>query len=72
MLDPNYKINEAEVKSFVTSINESGKRLLHTVKKFIYYTEVELLLNTKENTETLQNECKTPLMRSSFKYSIFH
>ena len=56
ILDPNYKINEAEVKSFVTAINESGNRLLHTVKKFIYYTEVELLLNTKENTETLQNE----------------
>ena len=56
MLDPNYKINEAEVKSFVTAINESGNRLLHTVKKFIYYTEVELLLNNNENTEALHNE----------------
>jgi len=56
ILDPNYKVNEAELKEFATSINESGNRILSTVKKFIYYTEVELLLNNKENIDILKSE----------------
>lgn len=56
MTEPNYEIDEAEVKEFASDIYKSGNRLLHTIKKFIIYTEVELLLTNKKTHQVLRNE----------------
>jgi two-component system sensor histidine kinase/response regulator len=56
MKDPNYEYNIEEIRDFATGINESGNRLLHTIKKFIYYTEIELLLNNPHKHEVLKED----------------
>lgn len=45
-----------EIREFSTYIYESGQRLLKTIKKFIYYTEVELYLGNDEKGKLLKNE----------------
>ena len=45
MKDPNSNLSPDRIIEFSNGIYESGERLLSTIKKFIYYSEVELLLN---------------------------
>jgi signal transduction histidine kinase len=59
MKDSNFNINEQEFKDFASGIYESGNRLLSTLQKFIYYTEIELLLNNEEKKAALKKEITT-------------
>jgi len=45
-----------EIQQFSEAILESGNRLYDTIKKFIYHTEVELLLNDESKKDLLQSE----------------
>ena len=45
-----------EIQQFSEAIFESGNRLYDTIKKFIYHTEVELLLNDESKKDLLQSE----------------
>ncbi len=56
MKDPEMEISQKEVIDFSTGIFESGHRLLSTVQKFIYYTEIELLLNNDVKKALLRKE----------------
>lgn len=56
MLEPDYAVNQAEVKENLLVIDEAAKTLFNTIKKFIYYTEVELLISGQENTQALIDE----------------
>jgi two-component system sensor kinase len=56
MKNPDMEINEKEVRDFALGIFDSGQRLLSTLQKFIYYTEVELLLNNDEKRAALKKE----------------
>jgi len=44
------------IQKFATGIFESGNRLHETIKKFIYYTEVELLIDNPQKSNMLQSE----------------
>jgi len=50
------ELSSEEVLEFSSGIWESGMRLFSTVKKFIYYTEVELLVNDTSNKDELLRE----------------
>jgi two-component system sensor histidine kinase/response regulator len=54
--DPNFKVDETEVRDLASGIFDSGNRLLNTLTKFITYTEIELLINNKESANLLNNE----------------
>ncbi|MGK0279636.1 MAG: two-component system sensor histidine kinase/response regulator [Litorivivens sp.] len=54
--DPDVPIDEKEVRDLALGIFDSGNRLLSTLQKFIYYTEVELLLNNDEKKASLKEE----------------
>ena len=56
MKDTEMEIDQKEVRDFASGIFESGHRLLSTFQKFIYYTEVELLLNNEEKKASLKKE----------------
>ena len=56
MKDPEFAITEKEVRDFSLGIFDSGHRLLSTIQKFIYYTEIELLLNNDEKNASLKGE----------------
>jgi two-component system sensor histidine kinase/response regulator len=56
MKDPDMELDEKEVRDFASGIFDSGHRLLSTLQKFIYYTEVELLLNNAEKKASLEEE----------------
>lgn len=56
MKDPDMELDEKKVRNFASGIFDSGHRLLSTLQKFIYYTEVELLLNNKEKKASLKEE----------------
>jgi two-component system sensor histidine kinase/response regulator len=49
-------LDEKEVRELASGIFDSGQRLLGTLQKFIYYTEVELLLNNDEKNASLKEE----------------
>jgi two-component system sensor histidine kinase/response regulator len=53
--DPNFEVDETEARDLASGIFDSGNRLLNTLKKFITYTEIELLINNKESA-TLLNQ----------------
>ena len=57
MSDPDEHCATEEVKAYSKLILESGNRLLETVNKFIYYTEVELLLQNEHKQQALSEEC---------------
>jgi two-component system sensor histidine kinase/response regulator len=50
------EISPEEILQFSEAIFESGNRLHDTIKKFIYHTEVELLLNDESKKDLLQSE----------------
>ncbi|WP_027076655.1 hybrid sensor histidine kinase/response regulator [Maribacter antarcticus] len=56
MKEPDFEINEEEVRNFSLAIYDSSNRLLSTIQKFIYYTEIELLLNDDEKKAVLKEE----------------
>ena len=56
MKDKDISIDEKEVREFGLGIFDSGKRLLNTLQKFIYYTEVELLINNDKKSALLKKE----------------
>ncbi|WP_296312064.1 hybrid sensor histidine kinase/response regulator [Winogradskyella sp. UBA3174] len=56
MKDPEVEIDEKELRDFASGIFDSGHRLLSTLQKFIYYTEVELLLNNDKKRASLKKE----------------
>jgi DNA-binding response OmpR family regulator len=56
MKDSQVGLDEKEIRDFATDIFVSGKRLLCTIQKFIYYTEVELLLNNDKQKVSLKEE----------------
>jgi len=56
MKDPEVEIDDKELRDFASGIFDSGHRLLSTLQKFIYYTEVELLLNNDKNKASLKEE----------------
>jgi two-component system sensor histidine kinase/response regulator len=49
-------ISSEKIQEFSEAIFESGNRLHDTIKKFIYHTEVELLLNDELKKDLLQSE----------------
>ena len=49
-------ISSEKIQQFSEAILESGSRLHDTIKKFIYHTEVELLLNDESQKDLLQSE----------------
>jgi two-component system sensor kinase len=49
-------ISSKKIQEFSEAIFESGNRLHDTIKKFIYHTEVELLLNDELKKDLLQSE----------------
>jgi two-component system sensor histidine kinase/response regulator len=77
MKDKDFSIDEKEVREFGLGIFDSGKRLLNTLQKFIYYTEVELLINDdkkgallkKEITETGEHELEEQSQIIAQKYN---
>ena len=69
MKDPEFKINEKEVRDFASIIFDSGNQLLSTVQKFIYYTEIELLLNNNEKKAALKSEITEKCERNLEKQS---
>jgi two-component system sensor histidine kinase/response regulator len=56
MKDSEVEIDDKELKDFASGIFDSGHRLLNTLQKFIYYTEVELLLNSDKKKKSLKEE----------------
>jgi two-component system sensor kinase len=54
--DPDNEIDEKEVREFSAAIYDSGSRLLSTLQKFIYYTEIELLLNNERKKTQLKGQ----------------
>jgi two-component system sensor kinase len=56
MKDPEVAIDDKEFRDFASGIFDSGHRLLSTFQKFIYYTEVELLLNNDKKKTSLKKE----------------
>jgi two-component system sensor histidine kinase/response regulator len=56
MKDLKVELDEKELRDFATGIFDSGNRLLSTLQKFIYYTEVELLINNDEQKVSLKEE----------------
>ena len=56
MKDPDFKNDENNISEFASKIFDSGNRLLATLQKFIYYTEIELLLNNDEKKVSLKEE----------------
>jgi two-component system sensor histidine kinase/response regulator len=56
MKDPGVKIDDKEFRNFASKIFDSGHRLLSIFQKFIYYTEVELLLNNDKKKASLKEE----------------
>jgi two-component system sensor histidine kinase/response regulator len=50
------ELTRKEILEFSEGIYESAHRLLDTIQKFLYHTEVELLLNDESKKELLQNE----------------
>ena len=53
------ELSSAEIQEFSEAIFESGNRLLDTVQKFIYHTEVELLLNDELKKQLSSNKIIT-------------
>ncbi|MFT7604988.1 MAG: two-component system sensor histidine kinase/response regulator [Saprospiraceae bacterium] len=49
-------ISPEKIQQFSEAIFESGSQLHDTIKKFIYHTEVELLLNDESKKDLLQSE----------------
>ena len=49
-------ITPQEIKQFSEAIFKSGKRIDDTIKKLIYHTQVELLLNDESKKDLLQSE----------------
>jgi two-component system sensor histidine kinase/response regulator len=56
MKDPKIRLDEKEFRNFATGIFVSSNELLSTFQKFIYYTEVELLINNNEQKVSLKEE----------------
>jgi DNA-binding response OmpR family regulator len=56
MKDPEVAIDDKEFRDFASGIFDSGHRLLSTVQKFIYYAEVELLLNNDKKKASLKEQ----------------
>jgi two-component system sensor kinase len=56
MNDPDANLDEKEIKEFTSAIFDSGMRLLSTIQKFIYYTEIEILLNNEDKKTLLSKE----------------
>jgi two-component system sensor kinase len=56
MKDPDYKLDKKEVNEFSSAIFDSGILLLSTLQKFIYYTEIEILLNNEDKKSLLNKE----------------
>jgi len=54
--DPNFKVDETEARDLASGIFDSGNRLLNTLKKFITYTEIELLINNRESATSLKGK----------------
>ncbi len=54
--DPDRELDKEEVRYFASGVFDSGHRLLSTLQKFIYYTDVELLLNNVEKAASLKEE----------------
>ncbi|MFT6325005.1 MAG: two-component system sensor kinase [Halieaceae bacterium] len=50
------ELSRAEILEFSEGIYESSNRLLDTIQKFLYHTEVELLLNNESKKDLLQSE----------------
>jgi two-component system sensor histidine kinase/response regulator len=50
------ELSREEILEFAEGIYESGHRLLDTIQKFLYHTEVELLLNDESKKDLLQSE----------------
>jgi two-component system sensor histidine kinase/response regulator len=50
------EFNPLKAQEYAEKVNDSAKLLLETVNKFIYYTEVELLLNKPDDKERLLKE----------------
>jgi two-component system sensor histidine kinase/response regulator len=50
------ELSREEILEFSEGIYESGHRLLDTIQKFLYHTEVELLLNNESKKDLLQSE----------------
>jgi two-component system sensor histidine kinase/response regulator len=56
MIDPDFEIKEKQVRDFSLAIYNSSNRLLSTIQKFIYYTEIELLIDDDEKKMILKEE----------------
>jgi two-component system sensor histidine kinase/response regulator len=50
------ELSREEILEFAEGIYESGHRLLDTIQKFLYHTEVELLLNDESKKDLLQSK----------------
>jgi two-component system sensor histidine kinase/response regulator len=57
LCDPDFDHSAEEISTYSKLILDSGKRLLETVHKFIYYTEVEILLQDEQKKQALSKEC---------------
>ncbi|AFU70580.1 hybrid two-component sensor histidine kinase/response regulator [Psychroflexus torquis ATCC 700755] len=56
MKDPEIEIDKNKLRDFAVGIFDSGNRLLSTLQKFIYYTEVELLLSNDKKKALLKEK----------------
>ena len=56
MKDPDIEIEEKEIRDLALGIFDSSQLLLSTLQKFIYYTEVELLINNDKKKTLLKKE----------------
>ena len=56
MKNPEVEMNDRDFRDFASGIFDSGHRLLSTFQKFIYYTEVELLLNNDKKKASLKEQ----------------
>ncbi|MFT5984398.1 MAG: two-component system sensor histidine kinase/response regulator [Maribacter sp.] len=54
--DPDLNMDKDDVKELIEGIFDSGNRLLSTLSKFIYYTEIEILLNDDKKKALLKEE----------------
>lgn len=54
--DTGIELDEKEVRDFASGIFDSGHRILSTLQKFIYYTEVELLINNDNKNVSLKEK----------------
>jgi two-component system, sensor histidine kinase and response regulator len=55
--EPDIDHSAEEVRTYSKKITESGYRMLETINKFIYYTEVEILLQDNQKRQGLIKEC---------------